>query len=426
MPKRVRKLLVENLAARTADLYEDRGILGISSLTEVYQFVDRPDLKYSPYTPVIPVPLRGMEAPADIFERIRREDILLHHPYDSFTPVVAFLQAAARDPNVLAVKQTLYRVGSNAPVVNALLEAAQNGKQVAVLVELKARFDEESNISWARTLEQAGAHVIYGVEGLKTHCKLALVVRREGAAIRRYLHLATGNYNALTAKVYEDIGLFTCNEDLAADASDLFNYLTGYSKMRDYRELLVAPVNLRQRLEALIGAEIEHARAGSSGYIAIKVNALTDPQMIRLLYEASNAGVKIDLIVRGMCCLVPGVPGMSGNIRVVSILGRYLEHSRVFYFANGGKERFYVGSADLMTRSLDHRVETLFPVRDSAHVTYLRDELLETCLRDNDSARDMTAKGDYLRLEPIGNQPRINLQQSLMRSRPDFEIKKHD
>lgn len=257
---------------------------------------------------------------------------------------------------------------------------------------------------------------------MKTHCKIALVVRREGAAMRRYLHLATGNYNAVTANVYEDIGMFTCNEDLAADASDLFNYLTGYSKMRDFRELLVAPLNLRRRLEGLIDAEIEHARAGRSGYLAIKVNALTDPEMIRLLYEASNAGVKIDLIVRGMCCLLPGVPGMSENIRVVSILGRYLEHSRVFYFANDGKERLYLGSADLMSRNLDHRVETLFPVRDPAQIHYLRDVLLETCLRDNDSARDMTAEGDYLRLQPAGEQPRINLQQSLMRSRPDFKI----
>ncbi len=419
MPKRIRKLLVENLKARASDIYEDRGILGMSSLAEVYQSVDRPDLKYPPYTPAIPAPLRSMEAPGDIFEHMRGGDILLHHPYDSFTPVQAFLMAAAHDPRVLAIKQTLYRVGSDSPVVKALLTAAQAGKQVAVLVELKARFDEESNISWARALEQAGAHVIYGLEALKTHCKITLVVRREGDAMRRYLHLSTGNYNAVTACLYEDIGLFTCNEDLAADASDLFNYLTGCSVISDYRKLLVAPVTLRDQLEALIHAEMEHARAGRGGYIAIKVNALTDPRVIKRLYDASNAGVKIDLIVRGMCCLVPAVPGTSENIRVISILGRYLEHSRVFYFANGGEERLYLGSADLMTRNLDHRVEILFPVHDAAQIRYLRDVLLETCLRDNESARDMTSEGEYLRLQPLGGQPRINVQQSLMRFRSD-------
>jgi len=419
MPKRIRKLLVENLKARASDIYEDRGILGMSSLAEVYQSVDRPDLKYPPYTPAIPAPLRSMEAPGDIFERIHGGDILLHHPYDSFTPVQAFLMAAAHDPRVLAIKQTLYRVGSDSPVVKALLTAAQAGKQVAVLVELKARFDEESNISWARALEQAGAHVIYGLEALKTHCKITLVVRREGDAMRRYLHLSTGNYNAVTACLYEDIGLFTCNEDLAIDASDLFNYLTGCSMISDYRKLLVAPVTLRDQLEALIHAEMEHARAGRGGYIAIKVNALTDPRVIKRLYDASNAGVKIDLIVRGMCCLVPAVPGTSENIRVISILGRYLEHSRVFYFANGGEERLYLGSADLMTRNLDHRVEILFPVHDAAQIRYLRDVLLETCLRDNESARDMTSEGEYLRLQPLGGQPRINVQQSLMRFRSD-------
>ncbi|HNR01784.1 MAG TPA: polyphosphate kinase 1 [Anaerolineaceae bacterium] len=417
MPKRVRKLLVENLAARNSDLYEDRGTLGMSSLAEIYKAVDRPDLKYPPHTPSIPSTLLEMQTPAEIFAHIRAEDILLHHPYDSFSPVQSYLQAAAQDPDVLAIKQTLYRVGNDSPVVHSLLAAAQAGKQVAVLVELKARFDEESNISWARALEKAGAHVIYGVEGLKTHCKIALVVRREGDATRRYLHLSTGNYNTVTANAYEDIGMFTCDENLAADASDLFNYLTGYSKMRDYRQLLVAPFNLRAKLEDFIRTEIAFARAGSDGHIVIKVNALTDPKMIRLLYEASNAGVKIDLIVRGMCCLVPGVPGMSGNIRVVSILGRYLEHSRIFYFANGGNEQLYLGSADLMTRNLDHRVEILFPVADPGQVRYLRDVVLETCLRDNDSARDLTAQGDYLRLQPSSEYPLINLQQSLMYSR---------
>ena len=278
-----------------------------------------------------------------------------------------FLQAAARDPDVLAIKQTLYRVGRNSPVVQALLEAARRGKQVAVLVELKARFDEESNIEWARALESEGVHVVYGLLGLKTHSKIALVVRKEGDRIRRYVHLATGNYNPVTAQTYTDLGLFTCDEDLGADATDLFNYLTGYSAKKDYRKFLVAPINLRSGMR---GSDPTRNRArssrGSPAHLIFKINSLVDKPMIHLLYQASQAGVRVDLIVRGMCCLRPGVPGMSENIRVLSIVGRFLEHSRIFYFRNGGNEQIYLGSADLMPRNLDRRVEVLFPSRGSA------------------------------------------------------------
>ncbi len=312
--------------------------------------------------------------------------------------MVDFLNAAARDPQVLAIKQTLYRVGANAPVVEALLEAAERGKQVAVLVELKARFDEESNIGWARALEEVGVHVVYGLVGLKTHCKITMVVRQEGEGIRRYLHLATGNYNALTSRIYEDIGIFTCDEDMGADATDLFNYLTGYSTKQEYRKLLVAPVSLRKKLEKLILREIEHAQQGRKAHLIFKLNSLVDPQMIQLLYQASQAGVQVDLLVRGMCCLRPGIKGVSENIRVISIVGRYLEHSRMFYFQNDGKEEIYLGSADLMPRNLNHRVEVVFPVENKEHIKYLRHHVLETYLKDNTRARILESDGTYKRL----------------------------
>src|SRR5262249_24560336 len=308
---------------------------------------------------------RSFEAShSDPFAVVRQGDVLLHHPYDSFTPVIHFLRAAAADPDVLAIKMTLYRIGRNAPVVDALLSAREEGKQVAVLVELKARFDEARNIEWARALEHEGVHVVYGLLGLKTHAKVALVIRREGDRIRRYTHLSTGNYNALTAQQYTDLSLLPCDDATGADASDLFNSLTGYSAKIDYRKLSVAPIGLRQNLVRLIEREIEHQTAGRSGHIIMKMNALADRRMIRLLYQASQAGVKADLMVRGTCCLKPGVPGVSDNVRVVSILGRFLEHSRVFYFRNGGEEDVYLGSADLMPRNLNGRVEAMFPVAD--------------------------------------------------------------
>jgi polyphosphate kinase len=322
--------------------------------------------------------------------------------------VVDFLTAAARDPDVLAIKQTLYRVGSHPPVVDALLEAVENGKQVAALVELKARFDEESNIGWARKLEAAGVHVIYGLLGLKTHSKVALIIRKEGEGIRRYIHMATGNYNAVTAQLYEDLGYFTCDEDIGADATDLFNYLTGYSTKKNYRKLLVAPINLRSRLEELIRREMEHR---SQGHMIFKVNSLVDKEMIKLLYQASQAGVKIDLLVRGICCLRPGLEGFSENIRVTSIVGRNLEHSRIYYFHNKGREEVYLGSADLMPRNIDRRVEVLFPIEDLHLIRTLCDEVLAVYLKDNVKARVMQADGTYKRLKPAHNATPINSQE---------------
>jgi polyphosphate kinase len=414
LPKHIRTLLIENLEIRGTDVYSLSGQLNLAGLWQIYSSVDRPDLKYPAFKTAIPRPLRNINLAGEFFDAIRQENILLHHPYDSFTPVIDFLHAAARDPNVLAIKQTLYRVGQNSPIVEALLEASEHGKQVAVLVELKARFDEESNISWARTLERAGVHVVYGVMGLKTHSKVGLVIRREGDGIRRYLHLATGNYNPTTATVYEDVGLFTCDEVLASDVTDLFNYLTGYSTQQDYQKLLVAPVNLRQRLETLIRREMEHVRNGQEGYCIIKVNSIVDPNMIQLLYEASRAGVRIDMIVRGMCCLQPGLENVSENIRVVSIVGRFLEHSRIFYFKNDGREVLLLGSADLMTRNLSHRVETVFPVEDEHHIRYIRDHVLDVCLQDNQSARRMKSDGTYERYHPDGQTENINVQERLM------------
>jgi polyphosphate kinase len=400
MPDDIRELLVDNLEILGNDVYVLNHPLGFAHLMQLYNNVERYDLKYPPYKPRIPKALRFIEKPGDIFEIIRAGNILLHHPYDSFTPVIDFLNAAARDPDVLAIKQTVYRVGSNAPVVDALLEAVERGKQVAVLVELKARFDEESNIGWARALEQAGVHVVYGLVGLKTHCKTTMVVRKEGEGIRRYLHLATGNYNAVTSRIYEDFGMFTCDEDMGADATDLFNYLTGYSTKQSYRKLLVAPVNLRENIEALVKREIEHARAGHKARLIFKMNSLVDSRMIQLLYEASQAGVKVDLLVRGMCCLRPGIKGISENIRVISVVGRYLEHSRLYYFQNNGEEEIYLGSADLMPRNLNHRVEVVFPVEEQKHIRYLRDKVLDVYFNDNTRARFLNADGSYTRAIP--------------------------
>ena len=397
-PADIRDILRENLELERRDIYTIEGPLGLSDLMGLTQ-IDRHDLKDAPFVPATP-PALNLGHDQDIFAAIRREDILLHHPYDSFAPVVAFLQASARDPDVLAIKQTLYRVGRNSPVVEALLEAATNGKQVAVLVELKARFDEESNIGWAKRLEAEGVHVIYGLLGLKTHSKIALVVRKESEGVRRYVHLATGNYNGLTAQVYTDLGLFTCDADIGADATDLFNYLTGYSSKGDYRKLLVAPIKLRSRMESLIRREIEHQRQGQNGQLIFKLNALVDRPMIKLLYQAAQAGVQVDLLVRGMCCLRPGIAGLSDHIRVTSIVGRFLEHSRVYYFRNGGQEEIFLGSADLMTRNLDHRVEVLFPVEDEHLIRYLRDGVLGTYLADNVKARCLRADGSYERRQP--------------------------
>jgi polyphosphate kinase len=419
MPTHIRNILIENLEMDRNDMYTLEGPLGLSSLMSLYQ-VDRFDLKDHSFVPAIPAPLGGESYDGNIFAAIRQGDILVHHPYDSFIPVVDFLQLAAKDPNVYAIKQTLYRTGSNSPVIKALLDAREAGKQVAVLVELKARFDEESNIGWARTMERQGVHVIYGLLGLKTHSKIALVVRKEGENIRRYVHLATGNYNAVTALSYEDIGMFTCDDEIGADATDLFNYLTGYSTKQDYRKLLVAPVNLRERMTALIDREIDHQRNGEQGHLIFKMNSLVDKRIIKKLYEASMVGVKIDLIVRGMCCLRPGIEGVSDNIRVLSVVGRFLEHSRIYYFRNGGKEEILLGSADLMPRNINSRVEVLFPVEDNKIIRYLRDDVLAEYQNDNVKARLMRPDGSYKRIERKGDDPPLNIQVKL------FEIRQTD
>ncbi|MBE9475078.1 MAG: polyphosphate kinase 1 [Chloroflexi bacterium] len=412
MPTYIRNILIENLEMDRNDMYTLEGPLGLSSLMSLYQ-VDRFDLKDHSFVPSIPAPLGGESYDGNIFTAIRQGDILVHHPYDSFIPVVDFLQLAAEDPDVYAIKQTLYRTGSNSPVIKALLDARETGKQVTVLVELKARFDEESNIGWARTMERQGVHVIYGLLGLKTHSKIALVVRKEGEHIRRYVHLATGNYNAVTALSYEDIGMFTCDDEIGADATDLFNYLTGYSTKQDYRKLLVAPVNLRERMTALIEREIEHQRNGEQGHLIFKMNSLVDKRMIKKLYKASMAGVKIDLIVRGMCCLRPGIEGVSDNIRVLSVVGRFLEHSRIYYFKNGGQEEILLGSADLMPRNINNRVEVLFPIEDRDMIRYLRDDVLAEYQNENVKARLMSPDGTYKRIERNGDDPPLNIQVKL-------------
>ena len=416
MPQNIRELLIENLEVRENDVYVMSAPLGLSSLWQVYGNVERHDLKFPVYHPSVPRIFDKVTMAGDVFDVIRERNVLLHHPYNSFSPVVDFIRAAARDPNVLAIKQTLYRVGQNAPVVEALLEASERGKQVAVLVELKARFDEESNIGWAKMLEEAGVHVVYGLVGLKTHSKVTMVVRKEGDGIRRYLHLGTGNYNAVTARIYEDIGMFTCDEAMGADVTDLFNYLTGYSTKQHFKKLLVAPVNMRAGLEKLIRREIEHAQNGRHAQMIFKVNSVVDPQFIELLYEASQAGVNVDLLVRGMCCLRPGLKGISDNIKVISIVGRYLEHSRVFYFLNNGKEEIYMGSADLMRRNQDHRVEVIFPVESKEHIDYLRHGMLATYFSDNVRARVMKPDGTYARLTPPSENKAVDIQEWLMKN----------
>jgi len=415
MPAPILNILMNNLEVDASEVYRTTRPLSLSRLSGLCA-IDRPDLKFTPFVPAIPQSLVENGDGEDIFALIRKRDVFLHHPFDSFQPVVEFLRKAARDPAVLAIKICLYRVGRNSPVVEALLEAIEEDKQVAALVELKARFDEESNIEWARALESRGVHVVYGLIGLKIHSKVALVVRREQDRIARYVHISTGNYNAVTAHLYTDMGILTCDEEIADDASDLFNYLTGYSVKSDYRRLLVAPVNLRTRLEALIAREIEHARAGGEGHLIFKMNSLVDPKLIRALYRASRAGVKIELLVRGICCLRPGVPPVSENIQVTSIVGRFLEHSRVFYFRNGGAEEMYMGSADLMPRNIDHRVEVLVPVRDDRIIRTIRDDVLATYLADNVNARQMQPDGTYVR-KKSGGKHAVCAQDKLLRRR---------
>ena len=406
MPPEMVEYLTKSLDLTPRDVYTIEGPLNLPDLTQLYA-LDRPELKDRPLQVSVPAPLRK---PGAAFDAIRRGDILLHHPYTSYTAVTDFITAAARDPDVLAIKMCLYRTGKQSPIVQALIEAVERGKQVAVLVELKARFDEESNIGWARRLEEAGVHVVYGLVGLKTHSKLTLVVRREGGALRRYVHVATGNYNPTTSRNYTDVGIFTADEEIGADASNLFNYLTGYSRFKDYGSLLVAPVNLRERMTALIRRESAHARAGRAARIVAKMNSLTDVGIINELYEASRAGVAVDLIVRGQCMLRPGVAGLSERVRVRSVVGRFLEHSRLFYFLNGGEEELYTGSADWMSRNLDRRVEVVAPVRDAEIRKFLKEVVLDAYLRDNVKARELMPDGSYARLRPRDGEERFDSQ----------------
>ncbi len=392
MPEHIRDLLLDNLEITSHDLTVIDGPLGTGSVMELHD-LDRPDLKDEPFEPRTPVFLQKGE---DLFGAIREKDLLVHHPYDSFNSVVNFIEAAADDEKVLAIKQTLYRIGSNSPVITALKRAVENGKQVAVLVELKARFDEENNIVWARDLEKRGVHVVYGSFTIKTHAKIALVVRKEDEGLQRYLHLGTGNYNGTTAKIYEDLGLFTCDTRLGVDATNLFNSLTGYSRGIHYDTLMVAPDELRPDFVQLVEREIQLHEQHGNGRLIFKFNALTDPDMIKLLYRASLAGVNIDLIIRGMCSLRPGVEE-SKNIRVCSIVGRFLEHSRIYYFGNNGKPEVYLGSADLMERNLDKRVEVLFPIEAENLRSVIYDKILQIYLKDNVNTHILQEDGSYIR-----------------------------
>ena len=413
IPEKIRHFLRKHLELASYQIYPVDGRVCLSDLMELYGKVSRPDLKDIPFTPNLP---KAVSLNVPFQEILRSHDLLLFHPYDSFSPVVDFLRWAARDPKVLAIKMTLYRVGKNSPIVEALMEARHNGKQVAVMVELKARFDEENNIVWARALERAGVHVVYGLVGLKVHAKMCLVIRREQGGIRRYVHLGTGNYNPSTAGIYTDVGLFSEDQILGEDVASLFNVITGYGSGVQYQKLLVAPEHLRKGILSRIAREVRHHREHGNGYLAFKMNSLVDKECILALYEASRAGVRIDLQVRGICCLVPGIPGTSDTIRITSIVGRFLEHSRLYYFRNGGEEELLLGSADLMERNMDRRVEVLFPVEDLELKKMLK-EILRVHLEDNVQARELLPDGSYRPLVPGEEDPRINAQTWMLEHR---------
>ena len=419
MPERIRTLLLEELSESETQLLAPLGDDDVHDLDDLLELgdliqlamIEMPELRDTPHTGQVPSAFKDAR---NVFDAIRERDILVHHPFESFgASVEAFLEAAANDPHVLAMKLTLYRTSGDTAIVRALTEAAEAGKQVAVLIELQARFDEANNITFARTMESFGIHVAYGVPGLKTHAKTVLVVRRDPDGIRRYVHIGTGNYNSKTARLYTDMGLFTCHPEIGADLSDLFNSLTGVSRQKFYRRLAVAPVTLRARILELIDRETAHARAGRGGRIIAKMNALVDPEIIAALYRASQAGVQIDLIVRGICCLVPGLAGMSEHIRVISIIGRFLEHSRIVFFANAGNPEYFIGSADWMPRNFDRRVEVMTPIEDPALHKGI-DAVLATCLQDNRQAWELGADGQYRRRQPGGDEIRAT-HQILMR-----------
>ncbi|BAY16726.1 polyphosphate kinase [Anabaenopsis circularis NIES-21] len=424
-PEPIRTRLLQDLDLTDSDVYQVDGLLGLRDLM-YFMALPLPELKDPPRQSVVPPRLQRLREPhidedvvemeegKDFFAVIREKDLFVHHPYQSFSAtVVRFITHAAHDPNVLAIKMTLYRTSGDSPIVNALIAAAENGKQVSVLVELKARFDEENNIYWARRLERVGVHVVYGLVGLKTHCKTVMVVRREKDRMRRYVHIGTGNYNPKTARLYTDLGLFSCREELGADITDLFNFLTGYSRQKSYRELLVAPVNMRDRFLSLIQREITNVQKGFTGRIVAKMNSLVDPQIIATLYEASRAGVQIDLIIRGICCLRPGLKDISENIRIISIVGRFLEHSRIYYFYNNSQEEIYIGSADWMRRNLDRRVEVITPIKDQDIAKDLQ-EILGIMLADNRQAWELQADGSYIQRRPGDDCPEANSQISFM------------
>ncbi len=394
MPDEMVNYLAGSIGLTEHDIFRVDGFLNIPDLMRFYA-LDRPDLKDKPISYSIPAAIRRNE---NIFDTLKEHDILLHHPYTAYSTVTDFINAAAEDEQVLAIKICLYRAGKDSPVIKSLVKASRNGKQVAALVELKARFDEENNIEWARRLEAEGVHVVYGMRGMKTHSKVTLVVRSEDDGLRRYVHIATGNYNPTTSRIYTDLGLLTSDAEIGADATDLFNFLTGYSYQDEFRQLMVAPVNLREKMLELIARETENKLGGKESRIIVKINSLTDDKIIAALYRASQAGVRIDLIIRGICTLRPGIEGLSENIRVVSIVGRFLEHSRIFYFAGGGSEEIYIGSADWMHRNLDRRVEAIVPIKSHSHKTYLKEEILAAYLQDNVNASLLQPDGTYRKI----------------------------
>jgi polyphosphate kinase len=406
MSEEMSRYLASSIGLTEQDVYRINGFLNIADMMSLYS-LDRPDLKDKPLSPTVPSILREKKS---VFDAIKQQDILLHHPFTNYNTVTNFINAAAEDEDVQAIKICLYRTGKDSPIVKALMHASQEGKQVTALVELKARFDEENNIEWAKRLENEGVHVVYGMRRLKTHSKVALVVRREESGLKRYVHIATGNYNPTTSRIYTDLGLLTCNEEIGADASDLFNFLTGYSQQTEYRQLLVAPVNMREKILSLIKRESEHKLNGKDARIIIKANSLTDVEIISELYKASEIGVKISLLIRGICMLKPGIAEISENIKVISVVGRFLEHSRILYFAGGGNDEVYIGSADLMQRNLNRRVEVIVPIKDTQLRQYIKEEILGAYLQDNSNAKILLNSGNYEKIMP-SNDDVFNAQQ---------------
>jgi polyphosphate kinase len=422
MPVSICAMMGKMLGIPQSLFCRQRAPLGMADLMALLS-IDRPDLKDLPFTPSVPAPVEQDER---IFSGLRGKDLLLFHPYESFSPVITFLRQAAKDKDVLAIKITLYRVGPNSPVVDALLKARENGKAVAALIELKARFDEENNIGWARALERAGVHVVYGLVGLKVHAKVCMVVRREKQGIVRYMHLGTGNYNASSARVYTDLGLFSTDPVIGADVADLFNSLTGCARIKKYRKLLVAPLTIRSEIISRIDREILRHQSSGGGCLIFKMNALSDRECIMALYRASCAGVRVILQVRGVCCLRPGIPGISENITVTTLVGRFLEHARIYYFRNGGEEEVFLGSADLMPRNLDRRVEVLFPVDDPCIRRTIADTLIPVHLRDNVNARRLLPDGSYERVNRGPGEPECNVQEWCVRHRGAWQDDRSD